>query len=363
MSDKTIRIIYGSDIINNTKTLLSSYQIETKIPSLDAKIGLKPNLVVATTPDTGATTHTQIICGIIEYLQEKGFKNISIIEGAWVGDSTQRGFFINGYDKISKKYNVALIDTKKDEYNKHTAYGITMEISKSIENLDYLINLPVLKGHCQTYMTCAMKNLKGCLSDRSKRMFHSLGLVKPIAVLNTIVKPNITLVDGICGDLDFEEGGTPTLMERLFLAEDPVLMDTYAASLLGFSLDAIGYIKLGESLKAGSTNLKEATILELNQPTTSALAKPTNYASRLSNFTAPSSACSCCYANLIHALKRMEDKGTLSSLKTKEKIAIGQGYKGKEMDLGVGLCCSKAKHGVIACPPQAKDIIKMLEEL
>ena len=66
MSDKTIRIIYGSDIINNTKNLLASYQIETKIPSHDAKIGLKNNLVVATTTDTGETNHNQIICGIIE---------------------------------------------------------------------------------------------------------------------------------------------------------------------------------------------------------------------------------------------------------------------------------------------------------
>ena len=32
-------------------------------------------------------------------------------------------------------------------------------------------------------MTCALKNLKGCLPDREKRRFHALGLTKPIAAL------------------------------------------------------------------------------------------------------------------------------------------------------------------------------------
>ena len=29
--------------------------------------------------------------------------------------------------------------------------------------LDFLINDPVLKGHCQTKITCALKNMKGLI--------------------------------------------------------------------------------------------------------------------------------------------------------------------------------------------------------
>ena len=238
-ASKEIRLIYGHDIKNMTIKLLEDYRIEEKIPSKDAKIGLKPNLVVAVRPETGATTHTEIIEGIIEYLQKHGFSNISIIEGAWVGDSTKRGFRVNGYERFTERYGVPLYDTKEDQYVKKTAEGITMEISKRILDLDYMINLPVLKGHCQTSMTCALKNMKGCLSDRSKRLFHSLGLMRPIAALNEIVRPDLTLADSISGDLDFEEGGNPVDTGRLLLAEDPVLLDAYGAHLLGFSLDDV----------------------------------------------------------------------------------------------------------------------------
>ena len=361
-ASKEIRIIYGKDICNMTKKLLESYKLEEKIPSKDAKIGLKPNLVVAARPETGATTHSEILEGIIEYLQDHGFNNISIIEGAWVGDSTKRGFRVTGYDRIGEKYSVPLYDTKDDRYVTKNAEGISMEISKRVLDLDYMINLPVLKGHCQTSMTCALKNMKGCLSDRSKRAFHSLGLMRPIAALNEIVRPDLTLVDSISGDLDFEEGGNPVETGRLLLGEDPVLIDAYGAYLLGFSQDDVEYIPLAEEFGVGDADINNAKIIALNEPESSESAIPTHFAKRLREYTAPDSACSCCYANLIHALKRMEDNGMLSHIRGK-KIAIGQGYKGKEMEIGVGVCCAKAKHGVVKCPPSASDIMKMLEEL
>jgi hypothetical protein len=84
---------------------------------------------------------------------------------------------------------------KDDEYVKKTVDGITMEVSRTILETDFLISLPVLKGHCQTAMTCALKNMKGVLSDRSKRLFHTLGLNRPIAALNKVRAADLIIVD------------------------------------------------------------------------------------------------------------------------------------------------------------------------
>lgn len=83
-----------------------------------------------------------------------------------------------------------------------------MDICCRALDAGYLINLPVLKGHCQARMTCALKNCKGCLPDREKRRFHAEGLMEPIAALAAALRPALTIVDSICGDLDFEEGAT-----------------------------------------------------------------------------------------------------------------------------------------------------------
>ena len=237
-----------------------------------------------------------------------------------------------------------------------------MEISKRVLDTDFLINLPVMKGHCQTNMTCAMKNLKGILSDRSKRLFHQKGLMLPIAALNAVYSPSLTIVDSICGDLDFEEGGNPVETGMMMLGEDSVLIDTYCASLMGFSLDDVPYITLGEEMGAGCGDLDKAKIIRLNEPENSNTAVAQHYARRLASLTNPDSACSCCYANLIHALKRMEDEGELYLLNG-ERIAIGQGWRRKTMEIGVGACCSGAKHKVVKCPPSAQDILDMLRNL
>lgn len=357
-----IRIIYGKDVKRITTELISDFKLNEKIGSKDSKIGLKPNLVIAAKPESGATTHMEIIAAIIEYLHDYGFKDISIIEGSWVGDDTERAFRLNGYYDYKKRYGIGLYDLKKDHYRKLTLDGVTMEISERALSLDYMINLPVLKGHCQTGMTCAMKNLKGILSDRSKRLFHQLGLMKPIALLNALYHPSVTLVDSICGDLDFEEGGTPIETNRLLLGEDSVLLDAYAASLLGFSVDDVEYIKLGSVYGAGSMDLEKAKIIELSKPESSEICESDGYARRLKQYTDARSACSCCYANLIHALKRMEDDGSIKYLKGR-KVAIGQGWKGRAPEVGVGACCSKAVHSVVKCPPSASDIMTLLSSL
>ena len=146
------------------------------------------------------------------------------------------------------------------------------------------------------------------------------------------------------------------------LGEDSVLIDAYCASLMGFDLDDVPYISLAGEMGAGCADIEKAKIIELNKPENSPVAVPRRYASRLSSLTNPKSACSCCYANLIHALKRMDDEGELYALNG-EKIAIGQGWKGQEMEIGVGACCHKARHGVVKCPPSAQDILDMLRSL
>lgn len=359
---KKIYVTYGRDIDRMTLSLARLYPFEERLPDKDARIGIKPNLVIATTPDTGATTHMEIIHAVIGHLQGLGYKNITILESSWVGEDTERAFRLNGYIDTAEKYSVGLFDIKDDRYVVMESHGIRMEISERAAGLDFLINLPVLKGHCQTGMTCALKNMKGCLSDRSKRMFHKMGLMRPIAALNTVLRPDLTIVDGICGDLDFEEGGNPVETNRMMMSEDPVLVDSYSAALLGFSLEDVPYIRLAEEYGVGSADWHDAEILEIGNPADSVGMRPTGLAYRLSKYVKADAACSACQANLIHALKRLDEAGLLQKLGN-NRIAIGQGFRDKECLIGAGTCCNMAVHHAGGCPVKAEDVVKMVRNL
>ena len=74
--------IFGTDAHGMTKALMEGAEVIKQIPA-GASVALKPNLVVAASPESGATTHAGVLSGAIEYLRDHGVTDISIIEGSW----------------------------------------------------------------------------------------------------------------------------------------------------------------------------------------------------------------------------------------------------------------------------------------
>ena len=81
--------VFGTNAHEMTMTLMQASNAAAMIPK-GASIALKPNLVLAGEPETGATTHPGVLSGCIAYLQGEGFSNICVMEGSWVGDRTDR---------------------------------------------------------------------------------------------------------------------------------------------------------------------------------------------------------------------------------------------------------------------------------
>ncbi len=361
MNPTEIHTIYGSDPLYMTQTLLSHIAIERELTP-DMQIGIKPNLVLASPAVSGATTHPEIVEGIIRYLQSKGFRRLIILEGSWVGANTREAFQVCGYEAISRKYGVPLIDLKGDAAEERRAGEMSIKVCRTALAVDYLINVPVLKAHCQTELTCALKNLKGCLPDSEKRRFHSMGLHKPIAHLGAILKPGLNLVDAIAGDLTFEEGGNPVQMDRIFAGKDAVLVDAYAASLLGYAPADIAYIPMAQRMGAGSADLAKAVFIEYEEEKKRAgRFQPSGRAKKLAGRVVAQEACSACYGSLIHALHRLDETGRLGDLRG--KVCIGQGFRGQRNGgIGVGACTAGFTNTVGGCPPTARSIGAFLEQ-
>ena len=356
----SIWVTYGNDPTSMTLELLKAMDPFKNLKPT-ASIVLKPNLVVAKPASEGATTHPQIVEALIVHLQAQGFSDIAIVESSWIGESTQRSFKAHGYDTLARKYGIGLVDVKQDRYVTVSSHGYEVEMSKKIMEADFLINLPVLKGHCQTKLTCALKNMKGCISDRSKRAFHSWGLHEPIAALNAIKQADLIIVDSINGDLDFEEGGNPVQTNRMFGGFDSTLIDAFGATLLGYEPAEIKHVAIAAQWKLGSIEVEKASIKELKADTTAAAHRPTGRIKTLERYTQASSACSACYGNLIHALARLDEKGLLQDLV--QKVHIGQDYKGKSgCGIGVGICTNGFTHFLPGCPPKALDMVRFLHK-
>ncbi len=354
-------INYGINPKEMTKEALEAL-LDPRQVGGKTKIGIKPNLIKDVPSESGATTSPEIVAGIIEYLLDYSCQNIVVLESSAIGYDTDRAFFVCGYKDLASRYSVKLLNLKDDKITEVSAADMKLRICKSVLDLDYLINVPVLKAHCQTKLTCALKNLKGCIPDSEKRRFHSQGLHHPIAALNAAIKTDLVVVDGMCGDLTFEEGGNPVPMNRIIVGYDPVLIDAYGAELIGLNPHSIQYITLAQKYGIGSMDLEKAEIIELGhrQAGQPILASP--LANQLSGYIDARSACSVCYGSLIHALARLQEEGFLKVLSKKNlKIKIGQGFRNKKVEgIGIGNCTAGIKHNLPGCPPKAKDIVEYI---
>ena len=363
-----IVVIYGKDYTKNTYEALAASDILTYLkPGMSAAI--KPNLVVPGPASNGATTHPEVVEGIILFLKDHGITDMKIIESSWVGDSTKRAFKYCNYEPLSDKYGIPLIDLKSDSATTLNYGGNEYKINNEALKTDFLINVPVMKAHCQTLFTCCMKNLKGCIPDSEKRRYHTLGLHKPIVELNMLLKTGYNVVDGICGDLSFEEGGNPVESNRIIVGRNPLAVDSYCAELIGYKPDEIGYLSYGKKLGLGETGDGSLSysqdrepspvsppLIELNadeKPVHVSVDEPV--AKKYAHLIDEDAACSACYSSLIYALHKTEKN------RQSGKIHIGQGFKGRSGEgISVGDCARGFAKNVPGCPPKATDITELL---
>ena len=93
-SEAEVDCFYSSDSVEKQNSEFGLYNM---------RIGIKPNLVAPMEAYWGGTTHPEVVAGIVEYLQEKGFSKLVIMEGSWVGDKTSESYEVCGFKSLCEK--------------------------------------------------------------------------------------------------------------------------------------------------------------------------------------------------------------------------------------------------------------------
>ena len=185
-------------------------------------------------------------------------------------------------------------------------------------------------------------DLAGLLRGHAEAHGHALGLTEPIAALGAALKLGLVVVDSICGDLCFEEGGTPVQTNTMFAGSDAVQVDAYACSLMGLALEEVPYIQLAERYGGGRARWDEDDLVLLNDPSEAKdYGRPAGTVARLTRRVHEREACSACFAALVRALY-------VSGRDPGQDIYIGQGWHGETpCGLGIGSCCLKKWYDII----------------
>jgi uncharacterized protein (DUF362 family) len=161
-----------------------------------------------------------------------------------------------GYADIAKRHNLKIVKLSDDEYLSRTTNNPIcpqIDFPKTVLNADSIINLPVVKTHVLTGITCCLKNHWGML-PRFRYQFHP-HVDKVIAEINSQIRSTIlNIVDGtICIEGAGPKTGKTKVCSVVFAGTDRVATDQAVLDFMKMPNKLAPHIKFCEKKGIGST--------------------------------------------------------------------------------------------------------------
>lgn len=256
-----VAIFRGPDPVEITLTVLEAIKDKLNFLSDRRQILIKPNYITAQHPSTGITTDGRVVEGIVRFLKGLGRDDIVIGEGSGLAN-TFEAFRVAGLDDVGKRWNVRLIDLNNDVfvevYPPNPLALKRVRVAKTaLESI--IISVPKLKVHRLTTVTLGLKNMMGALA--SKGSMHNGRLNENIVDLASILKPSLTVIDGIIAGEGHEVSGNPVEMNLVIAGTDPVAVDAVGAAVMGISPTEVKHLVLAEKKGLGTCRLENIEII------------------------------------------------------------------------------------------------------
>lgn len=203
------------------------------------RVLIKPNMLMASSPDQAIVTHPMIVRTVVEYMLDKGAH-------VQVSDSPP----LSNFRKLIRESRYADtlegLDVELKPLEKTVKVQVgppfgDVEIAKDVVDADVVINLAKLKSHAMMYLTLAVKNMFGSVVGLQKPEWHMrcgvdrMVFAKLLVQIYEKISPAFTIVDGILA-LEGQgpaTSGQPRSLGMLVGGADGYAVDKTVCTLLG----------------------------------------------------------------------------------------------------------------------------------
>ena len=381
----TVAIVKYDQTVNALRKAIELCDGFERLKTSD-KVLIKPNAAGGLRkgqPPNGVITTVMIMEDLVALLREYGCTDITIGEGPillpefrW---DTAKAYERCGMSALSERLGVPLVDFNEEEFIKVDLEGRKMKVSKRTLEADFLVNVPVMKAHRQSVVSMGLKNLKGCLHNQSKRNFHRYGLHRLIALLNTVIKPDLTIIDGIYALHRGPWGTDAPRLDLVIAGKDVLSCDIVGATIIGFDPKEVPHLMefaqmTGRSLDVADIDIKGervqdvATKLEYRFDWVPTVIEP-HKVKGITMEEAGESVCTACGLTVwmgINSFLRENQGATFDSI----EFCVGVGPKAKKESNQVflfGNCAinaNKKRQDAIrlkGCPPTIEETYEILK--
>ncbi|HLP61196.1 MAG TPA: DUF362 domain-containing protein [Candidatus Deferrimicrobium sp.] len=269
-----ISVVQGPNYFDNTiKAVDQLGGIEAFVPA-NSKVAILAN---PQRNNPGVYTGTEVLRAAIRLCKRAGAKEIACI--SWL--PVDKSWEPTGLKKVIDDESIKLVvtDMKNEDLFKPVPVpkGINLKEARVMNeffNYDVFLNIPICKDHAGNKFTGTLKNLMGLNSPLNNRSFHKPNwttaiadirhLDQCIADLNTVIKPNLCIVDAtefIISNGPFGPGNLHK-PQKVVAGTDRVAIDSYCSTLWGLDPKDIFTIVAAYEHGLGEMDIKKLHIKE-----------------------------------------------------------------------------------------------------
>jgi len=341
---------------------------------------------------TGLVTDAETVRGVVRFFRGAGAARVLVGDGAVAGVDAAAALEAAGIAGAAREEGAVPVNLDEGRPVK-IAVPEPMAVdhvvvSSFVLEVDLLVSVPVMKSHMNAVASLGIKNLKGCLHRREKQRFHHLAeeerfkcwhrwktLERAIADLYGVLKPHITVLDGIVGMEGLGPSmGDPKPLGIIAASRSPLAAELVGLHIMGLHWKEVPHVflaaeKTGVRLpdEVARLHVDAASLRSFRNPFARAVAG--DVASLFPHFEIiEGDACSACCATVMAFLKQSGDRYAGHG-PGRIRIAFGRNLDPEVIDgrtILLGNCTADFRargRFLVGCPPVGSDIAREISAI
>ncbi len=262
--------VMGGEPVAMLDKMLSEYGGIGTFVKRGNKVVIKPNIGWDRRPALGADTNPELVGAMVKRCLDAGASEVLVFDHTchdWV-----KSYQNSGIKAAVEANGGKMVPGNDESYYMQVSLpqGAKLKSAKvhrALVESDVWFNMPILKHHGGSKMSCSMKNYMGIVWDR--QVFHSTDLQQCIADISTYAKkPALHIVDAyrvmVQNGPQGKSENDVVLVKSLIASKDPVAADTAALNLYNqakpITLESVSHIGNAQKLRVGTTDLSSLNI-------------------------------------------------------------------------------------------------------
>jgi uncharacterized protein (DUF362 family) len=261
---------------------VAGYQAELVAPMVEAlrefdlpirgkTVLLKPNFV-GPDPLNQINTHPAVVAAARESFLQLGAERVLLGDGPALERDTEaivESMRLREYvGPLSECFVDLNLDVPRRTVLQTNASPLKqLYFPETVLGADLVVSMPRMKTHHWAGVTLSLKNMFGIVPGNCygwpKNILHWAGITRSLLDINSTVRPDFAIVDGIVGmEGNGPTQGTPKPSGVLVFGDDPVAVDATCTRIMGLLPERIEYLAQA-GLMLG--NLKEDKIQQIGE--------------------------------------------------------------------------------------------------